>query len=245
MHRAGTGHAVRGRIAAIGLTTALALGALVGFSSSEPAVAATTSSQVVTVSAADSTTTWATVDAWQRQADGRYFRVAHFPSARIGAQGMGAASETLSKTPVGQFRLDQGFGIAPSPGAGISYIHVGPNDVWTGSTGSVINEHRFCAPHTCPASYGAFERLIDYPQQYAYGAVIGYNMPPTYGTGAVAGKGSAFFLHVQNAYATGGCVALSQDRVIWLLRWMKAAQKPIISIGVGVAPYNIILNRYH
>ena len=58
------------------------------------------------------------------------------------------------------------------------------------------------------------------------------------------GKGSAFFLHVQNAYATGGCVALSQDRVLWLLRWMQAAQTPIISIGIGAAAYAPIPNRY-
>ncbi|MGZ4508478.1 MAG: L,D-transpeptidase family protein [Blastococcus sp.] len=235
---------MRRRISAIGLATALVLAALVGLSSQQ-AVAATTSGQVITVFAADSTTTWATVEAWQRQPDGRYFRVAQFPSARVGAQGVGVASESLSKTPVGQFRIGWGFGVQPDPGTGVPYTHVVTADVWTGSTGSVINQHRQCAPGTCPASYGAFERLIDYPQQYAYGAVIGYNMAPTYGTGAVAGKGSAFFLHVANASPTGGCVAVSQSQMIWLLRWMKAAQTPIISIGVGPAVYAPIPNRYH
>jgi hypothetical protein len=33
--------------------------------------------------------------------------------------------------------------------------------------------------------------------------------------------------------------------MIWLLRWMKAAQTPIISIGVGTAAYSPIPNRYH
>jgi L,D-peptidoglycan transpeptidase YkuD (ErfK/YbiS/YcfS/YnhG family) len=236
---------MRGRLSAIALSAALLVGALVGLSPETAAAAVTPSGQVVTVSAASSTTTWATVDAWQKQADGRYFRVAHFPNARIGSQGMGAASETVSRTPVGQYRLGQGFGVQPSPGAGVPYIHVDVNDVWTGSTGTDINQHRRCAPYTCPASYGAFERLINYPQQYAYGAVIGYNMSPTYGTGAVRGKGSAFFLHVANAYATGGCVAVSQSQMIWLLRWMKSAQTPIISIGVGIAAYSPIPNRYH
>ena len=236
---------MRGRLSAIGLSAALLLGAAVALAPEAAFAGGTTSGQVVTVSAANATTTWATVDAWQRQADGRYFRVAHFPNARIGAQGMGTASETRSKTPVGVFRLGQGFGVQPSPGAGIPYIHADANDVWTGSTGSVINQHRRCARNTCPASYGAFERLVNYPQQYAYGAVIGYNMSPPYGTRAVAGKGSAFFLHVANAQATGGCVAVSQSQMIWLLRWMKSAQTPIISIGVGIAAYSPIPNRYH
>ena len=237
---------MRARLSAIGLAAALALGALVGLGPWTAAQAAITpSGQVVTVSAPNSTSTWATVDIWQRQADGRYFRVQHYPGARIGAAGIGAASETSTKTPTGLYRLGQAFGVQPDPGAGVPYIHVGPNDVWTGSTGSVINQHRQCAPYTCPASYGAFERLINYPQQYAYGAVIGYNMLPPYGTGAFRGKGSAFFLHVQNAYATGGCVALSQARLLWILRWMRTAQNPVISLGIGAAPYNVIPNRYH
>jgi L,D-peptidoglycan transpeptidase YkuD (ErfK/YbiS/YcfS/YnhG family) len=236
---------MRGRLSAIGLSAALLLGALVGLAPGTADAAGTTSGQVVTVFVSNSTTTWATVEAWQRQADGRYFRVAQFPLARVGAAGVGTASESVSKTPAGQFRLGWGFGVQPNPGAGVPWTAVGRNDVWTGSLGSVINQHRLCAPGTCPASYGAIERLSNYPQQYAYGAVIGYNMAPTYGTGAVRGKGSAFFLHVSNAYATGGCVAVSQSQMIWLLRWMKAAQTPIISIGVGTAAYAPIPNRYH
>jgi L,D-peptidoglycan transpeptidase YkuD (ErfK/YbiS/YcfS/YnhG family) len=199
---------------------------------------------VLTVWAADSSTTWATVDAWQRQADGRYKRVAHFPTARIGAMGMGLASEYVSRTPRGVYNLGQAFGVQPDPGAGVPYLHVDRNDVWTGSLGTVINQHQRCAPGTCPASYGAAERLSSYPQQYAYGAVIGYNMAPTYGTGAVYGKGSAFFLHVMNSYPTGGCVSLPQSQVIWVLRWMKSAQNPIISLGVGDAAFAPIPNRY-
>jgi L,D-peptidoglycan transpeptidase YkuD (ErfK/YbiS/YcfS/YnhG family) len=236
---------MRGRLSALGLSAALLLAALVGLAPGTADAAITAAGQVVTVSAANSTTTWATVDVWQREPDGRYFRIQHYPDARIGAAGIGAAAEGSSKTPTGLYRLGQAFGVQPDPGAGVPYIRVGLNDVWTGSKGSVINEHRLCAPYTCPAGYGAFERLINYPQQYAYGAVIGYNMAPTYGTGAVAGKGSAFFLHVQNAYATGGCVALNQARLLWILRWMRAAQVPVISLGIGVTPYNVIPNRYH
>ena len=234
---------MRSRISVVGLAVLLVLGGVIGLSSG-PATAATTAGQVLTVSAGNSTTTYATVDAWQRQADGRYKRVAHFANARIGSAGMGVASESVSRTPVGLYHLGQAFGVQPNPGAGVSYFQVTRDDVWTGSLGTVINEHRRCAPGTCPASYGAFERLSNYPQQYAYGAVIGYNMAPTYGTGAVRGKGSAFFLHVKNAYATGGCVALLQSEVVWVLRWMRTAQNPLISLGIGNAAYAPIPNRY-
>jgi L,D-peptidoglycan transpeptidase YkuD (ErfK/YbiS/YcfS/YnhG family) len=108
----------------------------------------------------------------------------------------------------------------------------------------VLNQHRRCAPGTCPSSYGGFERLGNYPTQYAYAAFIGYNAPAPYGTGAVRGKGSAFFLHVKNAYATGGCVAVSEAQMAALLRWLRPTARPVISIGVGVNAYAPIPYRY-
>jgi L,D-peptidoglycan transpeptidase YkuD (ErfK/YbiS/YcfS/YnhG family) len=151
------------------------------------------------------------VEAWSRQSDGRYKRVARFPDARIGSAGTGAASESVARTPVGQFRLSQPFGIKPG---------------------------------TCPAGYGSIERLSNYPGAYDYAVFIGYNAPAPYGTGAVRGKGSAFFLHVKNSRATAGCVAVSAGQMVWLLRWLRAAQNPTISIGVGSRAYAPIPNRY-
>jgi L,D-peptidoglycan transpeptidase YkuD (ErfK/YbiS/YcfS/YnhG family) len=233
---------VKSRAIILALTAALILGAVVGLGQ-RPASAAT-NAQVITVSAPSSTSTYATVEAWQLQADGRYKRVAYFPSARIGSQGMGTASESLSRTPVGRFPLGQPFGIKPNPGAQFPYFQVDRNDVWTGSTGSVINQHRRCAPATCPASYGAFERLSNYPGPYNYGVFIGYNAASPYGTGAVAGRGSAFFLHVKNAYATGGCVAVAENQMAWILRWLRPSANLVIAIGVGANAYSSIPKRY-
>ena len=239
------GEAVRKRLVALTVGAAAALvGAVLVWPSSPAGAVLAAAGQVVTVSAPTSTSTYATVEAWARQADGRYKRVAYFPSARIGSQGMGATSEGLSRTPTGRYRLTQPFGIKPNPGVTTSYFQVDRNDVWTGSTGTVINEHRRCAPGTCPASYGAIERLSNYPGSYDYGVFIGYNAPAPYGTGAVSGKGSAFFLHVKNSSATAGCVAVSASQMVWLLRWFRSAAAPIIAIGVGANAYNPIPNRY-
>ena len=206
--------------------------------------AAVVHAQVVTVSAPTSTSTYATVEAWERQPDGRYKRMAYFPSARVGSAGVGATREGLARTPTGRYGLNQPFGIKPNPGVRTSYFQVDRNDVWTGSTGSVINQHRRCAPGTCPASYGQIERLINYPGSYDYAAFIGYNAPSPYGTGAARGKGSAFFLHVKNSGPTAGCVAVSAAQMVWLLRWFRSSSAPIIAIGVGAAAYNPIPNRY-
>ncbi|HEY6744556.1 MAG TPA: L,D-transpeptidase family protein [Mycobacteriales bacterium] len=236
---------MRTRIAIGGAVAAALVAATVLVWPGSPAGAvATTAGQVVTVSAPSATSTTATVEAWSRQPDGRYKRVAYFPGARIGSAGMGPTSEGLSRTPTGRYRLTQPFGIKPNPGVSTSYFQVDANDVWTGSTGSVINEHRRCAAGTCPASYGALERLSRYPGSYDYGVFIGYNAPVPYGTGAVAGKGSAFFLHVKNSSATAGCVAVSATELVWLMRWFRSAAGPIIALGIGTNAYNPIPRRY-
>ena len=144
-----------------------------GVSPAPVAVAATTAAQVITVSAPSSTSTYATVEAWARQADGRYRRTAVFPQARIGSQGRGATSESLSRTPTGQYQLSQPFGMQPNPGTTSPYIHIDRNDVWTGSSSTVINEHRRCAPGACRASYATAERLSNYPTACRYGFFIG------------------------------------------------------------------------
>lgn len=238
------GVAVRQRAIILYVCAAVLLSGIVGVSPTSAAAAVTTTAgQVVTVSAPTAASTYATVEAWARQADGRYKRAASFASARVGLAGVGTASESTARTPVGVYKLNQAFGIKPNPGAP-SYFQVDRDDVWTGSTGSVLNQHERCAPGTCPAGYGAFERLSNYPGSYDYGMFIGYNAPSPYGTGAVAGRGSAFFLHVKNSAATGGCVAVSPSQMVWLLRWLQPAQNPVISIGVGADAYRPVPGRY-
>ena len=233
---------MKSRAIVLALTAALFLAAAVGLGQ-RPSAAATIPYQVITVSVPTATSTYATLEAWSRQPDGRYKRAARFLNARVGAQGVGATNEWMSRTPAGSFRLSQPFGIKPNPGTSMPYFKVDRNDVWTGSTGSVINQHRRCVPGTCPSSYGAFERLSNYPGPYNYGVFIGYNAAPPYGTGAVAGRGSAFFLHVKNAYATGGCVAVGEAELAWILRWLKPASNPMITIGVGAAAYALVPYR--
>ncbi len=201
--------------------------------------------QVVTVSAPSATSTYATVEAWAWQGStGRYKRVAAFPSARVGAAGVGAAREGSARTPAGYHRLSQPFGTDPDPGTTFPYFRVDRNDIWTGSRHPATgNRHARCAPGTCPAAYQPAERLSDYSAAYRYAVFIGYNAPRPYGSGVVANKGSAFFLHVKNASPTAGCVAVAGSQLVWLLRWMRPALRPAISIGVGSAAYAPIPNR--
>jgi L,D-peptidoglycan transpeptidase YkuD (ErfK/YbiS/YcfS/YnhG family) len=234
---------VKRRAIVLAMTAALFLGVVVGLAE-QPSAAATIAYQVITVNVPTATSTYATVEAWDRQPDGRYKRAAIFPNARIGSQGVGATSENQSRTPAGSFKLSQPFGIKPNPGTSMYYFQVDRNDIWTTSNGSVPNEHRRCAVGACPTAWGGGERLINYPGSYNYGVFIGYNAPLPFGTGARRGLGSAFFLHVKNASATAGCVAVAESEMVWILRWLKPTTNPMITIGVGGAAYALTPGRH-
>ena len=157
---------------------------------------------------------------------------------------MGTTSEGLPRTPTGRYKLTQPFGIKPNPGVATSYFQVDRNDVWTGSTGTVINQHRRCAPGTCPASYGSIERLSSFPGSYDYGVFIGYNAPAPYGTGAVRGQGLGVLPAREGLVRDRGLRCRRGLELVWLLRWFRSAAGPIIAIGVGANAYNPIPNRY-
>jgi L,D-peptidoglycan transpeptidase YkuD (ErfK/YbiS/YcfS/YnhG family) len=142
---------------------------------------------------------------------------------------VGTASEDTSRTPAGTFTLSEGFGRAGNPGTALPYRVIDAADWWVSDrTSGLYNQHARCAPGTCPFSERAGEHLLDAGSSYNYAVVIDYNRWP-----AVAGKGSAFFLHVTNGAATAGCVAVPQSSLVAILKWLDPAARPLISIGVG------------
>jgi L,D-peptidoglycan transpeptidase YkuD (ErfK/YbiS/YcfS/YnhG family) len=193
------------------------------------AVLATTG-QVITVRTASSTATSGVLEAWQKQTNGSYRRVYGPIPAWVGAAGVGTAREGLSRTPAGFFRLTESFGIAANPGIGLPYTQVDGNDWWVSDVSSALyNTRQRCAPGTCPFDEAVSGRLATVPV-YKYATVIDYNRRPV-----VAGAGSAFFLHLSNGRPTGGCVAVAEAHLLWLMRWLRLASTPMMSIGVGSA----------
>jgi L,D-peptidoglycan transpeptidase YkuD (ErfK/YbiS/YcfS/YnhG family) len=202
-----------------------------------PAGAATTAAQVITVQAPSAGSVQALLEAWQRQPNGVYKRV-RATTANIG-HGVGAASETSTRTPAGQFTLTEAYGINANPGTTLPYKKVDIYDWWVSDTTSPLyNTYQRCLPQNCPFDTRKGERLGTAGPVYGSFAVIDYNRRPV-----VRGAGSAFFLHIANGHTTAGCVAVAQVHLVWLLRWLSPASHPIISIGVGAAAYAPIPHR--
>jgi L,D-peptidoglycan transpeptidase YkuD (ErfK/YbiS/YcfS/YnhG family) len=103
----------------------------------------------------------------------------------------------------------------------------------------LYNTHQRCAPGHCPFNERVSERLAAAGAVYANAMVINYNRTPVR-----AGAGSAFFLHVTNGRPTAGCVAVPKANLVWLMRWLRPANHPIISMGVGWRAYIPIPSRW-
>ena len=192
-----------------------------------PANAATppTVRQLITVTASSYTATSATLRVY-RLANGKWTEVFGPWTARVGYNGiarLGKKREGDGKTPSGTYGFGFFFGVLANPGFVFPFRHAYTYDYWDDDPASPrYNEWidiRRSSPGLAP------EPMHQVPA-YDYAAVIAYN------TARVPGLGSAIFLHVGTGGATAGCVSLPPAELIRLLRWLRPADNPRITIAV-------------
>ena len=191
--------------------------------------------QVITVSVKSSTSTTGVLEAWQRRGES-FTRVRGPISVYVGEEGVGLASERRSRTPRGVFALTEAFGRAPDPGAAMPYTRVSLSHWWVSDVRSPhYNAMRVCRPgDSCGFRQSRSEQLGDI-DAYKYAIVIDYNRDPV-----IAGRGSAFFLHVSEGKPTQGCISMRAADLTWLLRWLDPAHDPVIAINFGDYAYSVL-----
>ena len=213
------------------LAAALALGGASPAAAGAEVAAAVESSpapascrQLIAVNAGNSTTTVATLNAWQRYPDGSWRRQFGPIPAHVGSLGVGQASEGSSKTPAGTFAMDVAFGRQADPGTTMPYFTTDPLDWWDcNPTSPTYNQHvrRSSSPG------GNSENL------YYVGALYDYAVNINHNPRRVPGAGSAIFLHVTDGGPTGGCVSIDRSALAAILRWLKPTHHPYATIRVG------------
>ena len=156
----------------------------------------------------------AKMDVWQRGAAGWQPVGVGIP-AHVGSAGMAPqAKDDYPATPMGIFRLPYVFGTAPSPGGGLQYVQVGPDDWWDGDESSAsFNTQQHCKKSQCPFDTSASENL-DIPE-YVHSVVMAVNEH------RVPGNGSAFFMHATDGGPTAGCVAIDDAMLVKIIRWLQ------------------------
>ncbi|MFM8239798.1 MAG: L,D-transpeptidase [Actinomycetota bacterium] len=191
--------------------------------------------QVITVSVKSFTSTTGTLEAWERRGED-LTRVRGPVQVYVGEDGVGLASERRSRTPRGVFTLTEAFGLARDPGTALPYTRVGLSHWWVSDVKSPhYNEMRVCDPGASCGFLQSRSEQLGAVDAYRYAIVIDYNRDPV-----LAGRGSAFFLHVTEDKPTQGCISMDRAELKWLLRWLTPADDPVISINIGDSAYSVL-----
>ena len=175
--------------------------------------AAQNSEQMVVVAAIQGTTAWISM---HEKINGQWEMIMTTPGF-IGKNGLGKTREGDHKTPVGTFRFDCAFGIAPDPGCAMPYTQVNENHYWSGNWHYKYNQ--LVDVRSAPANFDTVytEHLIDYNPHYVYALNMGYNAECT------PAKGFALFMHCfgpKNPY-TLGCVGLPEEKMRFVMQHIR------------------------
>ena len=207
------------------------------------------SQQVVVVTSRRWGSSHAMLRAYQQDDEGTWHLAKGPWAARVGWNGMvrGDRREQGSgTTPAATFRLGLGFGSRPDPGTGLDrYRRFDKNDYWVYDpkdprTYNVLEPFRSRQAHW-RRSWA--EHLRDFGGgQYRYAVVVNFNLPSgvhwsdrlrqrVADEPADTRRGGGIFVHVNGRGATAGCVSVSRDRMVALLRWLDSDDEPRIVIG--------------
>ena len=204
--------------------------------------------QFVVMATNDFTDTRGSVEIAVRANDGSWRCQVGPRSARFGRAGTRPLLERVSgdgTTPAGVFPLGEVtawdgerfsvFGNRPDPGVLVPYRDVQPEDCW-GATANTPRYQRLVDRPGCPGPDD--EWLPRFGDVYSHAAVIGANLDPISGDepGEIA-YAAAIFLH-RHSYTSGGatrptsgCVSLTDDDLVRVIRLLDARLAPHFAIG--------------
>ena len=188
--------------------------------------------QVVTVN--HTSGSYARVTLW-RKSHGRWANISR-TTGRTGYGGLVAAGDRrqgTGTTPLGTFRLLSTFGTHSRRATwGMSHRRIRSGDYWVQDNRSdhynrYRNKRRGGFRWWLPASDpNSSERLTDYPKQYEFSFVTGFNY-----SAQVRHRGSGIFLHVNGRGATAGCVSAPRRFIVQLMNRLEPRLVPLIAIG--------------
>jgi L,D-peptidoglycan transpeptidase YkuD (ErfK/YbiS/YcfS/YnhG family) len=149
--------------------------------------------------------------------------------AVIGSNGfaeVGEKKEGDGKTPSGIYPLKMTFGYDAAMATKMPYRQALADDIWVDDPQSDYYNHWVKKQETHAASFEIMKRDDNL---YKYGVVIEYNTDPV-----IKGNGSAIFLHIWKGEGTttAGCVAVSEENIIKIIKWLDPAASPLIITGI-------------
>ncbi|MDQ1635944.1 MAG: hypothetical protein QOJ32_2753 [Frankiaceae bacterium] len=197
------------------------------------------------------TSSYATLYAYEKNADGSWRDVFGAMPARVGYNGWHWAAQRVQNdgsSPAGTFSMTTAFGLSANPGTRLAYRHSDGDDYWSGDPRDPrtynLYQTSVSPRRTWRLTDATTERVASYPTQYAYAAVINAYRPPdasiTYNAArgqyetsqpTATGHGFSIFLHINGRGSTAGCVSVDQANMLRILRWVDPAKAPRITMA--------------
>ncbi len=144
---------------------------------------------------------------------------------RNGFSSLNKKREGDKTSPTGIFNLGPVFGYSEHVATKMDYRQATEKDYWIDDIQSP-DYNRWITMESPPAvSHENMKRKDDL---YKLGIVVQYNTNPI-----VRGNGSAIFVHIQSepGSPTSGCVAMPENNIDDIIRWLEAKKKPLIIMG--------------
>ena len=205
------------------------------------------STQVMIVTSSSWSTSYATLQTWQKNSAGAWTKPFGSMRARLGYNGFKLDADRRQNsgtTPAGNYLIKKTFGVSANPGTKMPYRDFDATDYWVydprdPKTYNILEPYRTSGSDWRTKEA---ERLADFRGQYKYAAIIGYNLPSGVYWSAAAReyrtrtpaetvKGGGIFLHVNGSGATAGCVSLYESSMLKVLKWIDPAKQPRIIMG--------------
>jgi L,D-peptidoglycan transpeptidase YkuD (ErfK/YbiS/YcfS/YnhG family) len=193
---------------------------------------------------------WDAKHAWLRafrRTGDDWMRVRSKIRVRLGYGGWVPAKrrvQSTGTTPAGTFRLPYAFGRLADPGTSLRYRRFDGNDWWPYEPRDPATYNIYQPRKAAGTRWrrDKAERLADYPWQYAYAVVVGFNLPSGihYSKArrqwvakdrADTDRGGGIFLHVNGDGLTAGCVSMRKAQMRWLVRWLRPGTAPRVVMG--------------
>ncbi|MBP3210629.1 MAG: L,D-transpeptidase family protein [Oscillospiraceae bacterium] len=192
-----------------------------------------TVTQLFVVAALGVDKTTATVSMHERDENGEWKQILSTPGY-VGKYGLCLDEdhvEGCGQTPMGTYRFNKAFGIAPDPGCAIPYVQVDNDIYWSGDPDYHYNEMVNINDNPELAMDDS-EHIVDYEYQYQYCLNISFNEEGT------TGRGSAIFLHCfgpEKPY-TGGCVAIPENIMKQVMQRVEPDCVVIVDLMENICP---------
>ena len=183
------------------------------------------SEQVIIIEVEDESSLYSKLSFYEKVNNTWIEKLSDIPST-VGKKGINKEKEGDSKTPTGIYSLGSAFGYENDldtkyPFLEITYMHNWIDDVNSKYYNQLVNYI-----DGNKKVFDSSEQLITF-DVYKYGVFINYNLENE------KGLGSAIFLHIYRSVdsPTGGCVALDEENLKYIIENLDKSKNPLIVIG--------------